>query len=184
MTLIAAVRIARLCLGVTLLWGLFYLSVRPLLLDDLRQKLFAIRDDLFDFAVDGAIDFNDRSYRELRSDINSLIRFADKLSFIRLLLAFLAAHDDHPATVAVRQWTERVRGLDPLVRNKLLQARYTALREIIFYIMRRSLILYFLFSLLKLAGLFVHAARSFLQQLPKFAEPLEAQARDELDYAA
>ncbi|HXR36729.1 MAG TPA: hypothetical protein VN754_12300 [Candidatus Binataceae bacterium] len=184
MTLIAAVRIARFCFGLSLLWTLFYLSVRSFLLDELRQKLFAIRDDLFDFAMDGAISFDDQSYRELRDDINSLIRFADKLSFMRLLLASLVVRNDHPGTVAVRHWTERVMGLDPLVRKKLLQTRHATLHEVIFYIVRRSLILYVLVSLLKVIGLFVDTVRNFIQRLPKFAEPLEAQAHDELNFAA
>lgn len=57
----------RFCFGLILLWALFYLSVRSLLLDSLRQKLFAIRDDLFDFAADGGISFEDRIYRELET---------------------------------------------------------------------------------------------------------------------
>ena len=185
MTLIAAVRIVRFCFGLILLWVLFYLSVRSLLLDSLRQKLFAIRDDLFDFAADGGISFEDQSYRELRNDINNLIRFADKLSFARLLLASWAVREDHPAMVSVRNWIERVGHLDPLVKKKLLETRNQALREVVLYIVRRSLLLNAIFSILKIVGLFAVAntVRKFNKELPKFAESLEAQAHDEFNLA-
>jgi hypothetical protein len=183
-TTIAVVQIVRFCFCLILLWALFYLSARSLLLDSLRQKLFAIRDDLFDFAADGGISFEDRSYGELRDDINNLIRFANKLSFARLVLAFRAVREDHPAMVSFRDWTERVGQLDPLVKKKLLETRHRALLEVVLYIIRRSLLLNVIFILLKTVGLFAKTTRKFNQELPKLAESLEAQARDEFNFAA
>ncbi len=186
MTIIMAVRMVRFCFGFILLWGIFYASGRSLLLDILRQRLFAIRDELFDFAADGGIEFNDPTYRELRDDINSLIRFAHKLSFVRMIFAASwTPPDDHPAVVSVRNWTERVNQLSPLARRKLFEVRAEVLGEIIVYIVRRSFVVFITISILKLIGLFVNTVRSFNnEKFPQFAESLEAQARAEYRFAS
>jgi hypothetical protein len=184
MTMVMAARIVRLCFGFGLLWALFYLSARALLLDILRQQLFAIRDELFDFAADGGIDFDEPAYRELRGDINSLIRFAHKLSFARMIFAPWGIPDDHPAAVSVRKWTERVNQLPPLARRKLFEVRAQVLDQIIVYIVRRSIIATIIISSLRIIGLFVNTVRSFNHKFPQFAESLEAQARDEYRFAS
>jgi hypothetical protein len=184
MTMIMTVRMVRLGFGFIALWALFYLSVRPFLLDILRQRLFAIRDDLFDFAADGGIEFGDSVYRELREDINNLIRFAHKLSFARMVFAPWGMPDDHPSMVSIRNWTERANQLPPLARRKLFDVRADVLQEVVSYIIRRSLILHVVISFLRLVGLFVSAVRKFNSKLPELAESLEAQARDEYRYAA
>ena len=184
MTMIMAVRMIRLCFGVTALWVLFYLSVRPLFLDLLRQRLFAIRDDLFDFAADGGIEFDDPVYRELREDINNFIRFAHKLSFARMIFAPWGMPDNHPAMVSIRNWTERANQLRPLAKRKLFDVRAEVLQEVVSYIVRRSVVVCAIVSALRLFGLFWSTVRKFNRKLPEFAESLEAQARDEYRYAA
>jgi len=134
MDMLIAVRLVRLTLGVLLIWAIFYLSIRAFLLDNLRQNLFAIRDDLFDFAADDGISFDDSSYRELRDDLNSLIRFANKVSMLRLLLAqFFGGPTD---STKIKNWIERVNQLPPLAKRKLISARMAALRELMLYILR------------------------------------------------
>lgn len=49
-------------------------------LDVFRQKLFALRDDLFDAAAAGKIDFQHPAYGMLRSTINGTIRFGHRLN--------------------------------------------------------------------------------------------------------
>jgi hypothetical protein len=53
-------------------------------LDAFRQKMFAIRDELFDFAAEGNISFDDPAYRLLRQSMNGIIRYAHQLSFFRV----------------------------------------------------------------------------------------------------
>jgi hypothetical protein len=57
-------------------------------LDAYRQQMFALRDELFDFAADGNISFNDPAYRLLRDQMNATIRFGHNLTLYRLLMTW------------------------------------------------------------------------------------------------
>jgi len=52
-------------------------------LDSFRQQMFALRDELFDFAADGNIGFDEPAYRLLRQSMNGNIRYAHQLTFFR-----------------------------------------------------------------------------------------------------
>lgn len=82
-TLISLLSIA--FLVVLLFW--FYKDYRT---DVLRQKMFKLRDSLFDEASCGKIDFNDDSYVMIRSAINGFIRFGHRLSLAEVLLLSMA----------------------------------------------------------------------------------------------
>jgi len=77
--------------GLLLLWILIFWLVPDYRVDAVRQKLFSIRDSLFDEAAAGKISFDDPSYRMLREQINNFIRVAHKLN-----LPFVAAAMLHP----------------------------------------------------------------------------------------
>ena len=57
--------------------------------DLFRQQMFALRDELFDFALEGNIDFNDPAYTQLRELMNGFIRYAHNLTAYRALVSFL-----------------------------------------------------------------------------------------------
>jgi len=67
------------------LFGRLWPSYR---LDSFRQQMFMLRDELFDYAAAGNIDFNDPAYRLLRQSMNGLIRYAHQLTFFRLCCTF------------------------------------------------------------------------------------------------
>lgn len=56
-----------------------------LLVDVVRQKLFELRDELFDLARDGKIAFDAEPYILIRTFLNGTIRFADRVSIYRIL---------------------------------------------------------------------------------------------------
>jgi hypothetical protein len=81
--------VATILLSLVALLGLTWLvfAVFPeLLLDEYRQGVFALRDELFDYAASGAIAFDDRSYGLLRSTMNGLIRYAHRMTLPRMYL--------------------------------------------------------------------------------------------------
>ncbi len=51
----------------------------------MRQLCFEARDAIFDLAAAGRLDFASADYRHIRSGIETLIRFADRISWPRLL---------------------------------------------------------------------------------------------------
>jgi hypothetical protein len=57
--------------------------------DLFRQQMFCLRDELFDFAADRKIDFNDPAYILLRQLMNGFIRYAHNLTPFRTFMAFL-----------------------------------------------------------------------------------------------
>jgi hypothetical protein len=57
--------------------------------DMFRQQMFAIRDELFDFAMDDNIDFEHPAYILLRQLMNGFIRYAHNLTPFRTILSFL-----------------------------------------------------------------------------------------------
>jgi hypothetical protein len=58
-------------------------------MDLFRQQMFAIRDELFDFAAEGNVKFDEPAYLLLRQLMNGFIRYAHNLTPYRTLMAFL-----------------------------------------------------------------------------------------------
>ena len=54
-----------------------------------RQEMFAVRDELFDFAADDGISFEDPAYIQLRQLFNGFIRYAHNLTPFRVFMSFL-----------------------------------------------------------------------------------------------
>lgn len=57
-----------------------------------RQIIFEKRDELFDLAAKGKLDFASDEYRTIRCALEGLIRFAHELTWPRLLLFMLLRH--------------------------------------------------------------------------------------------
>ncbi len=55
-------------------------------LDSFRQEMFIIRDELFDYAADGNVGFDDPAYRLLRRSMNGFIRYAHQLTFFKVCM--------------------------------------------------------------------------------------------------
>lgn len=73
-------------------------------IDLFRQRMFAIRDELWDFAATGKIGFDDPAYTLLRQLMNGFIRYAHNLTPYRILLSFFRWK--YTLREPVGQWTE------------------------------------------------------------------------------
>jgi hypothetical protein len=58
-------------------------------LDCFRQKMFSVRDELFDYAAAGNISFDDPAYVLLRRQMNGMIRFGHRLTLFRGLVTWM-----------------------------------------------------------------------------------------------
>jgi hypothetical protein len=91
-------------------------------LDALREKLFELRGELFNYASSRAVSFDDPAYAKLRVVMNIMIRFAHKFTFSRVALIFLFRrvfenlHLDNP----LAEWQRAVSTL-PEDRQKILR---------------------------------------------------------------
>lgn len=81
--------------------------------DRLRQEMFIVRDQLFDDAARGLVDFNHPAYGYLRTTMNGFIRFAHRLSIWHILFTFLLARKNGMKQVREHnnRWQEMTRGL-------------------------------------------------------------------------
>lgn len=87
-----------------------------------RQKLFEIRDALFDYAAAGNIAFTHPAYAMVRSTINGFIRHAHRISVVQMI-AFLFLSRRDRLTILTdsfdKRWAVATRDLDAGVRNHL-----------------------------------------------------------------
>jgi len=77
-----------LAVSILALYATLRFMIRPLLIERLRQKLFAIRRGLFLYAYDNKIAFEDRAYVHLRGRINVMLREAAQLSLLQVMLTY------------------------------------------------------------------------------------------------
>jgi|ERR1035437_4642099 hypothetical protein len=74
------------------LCSIVFFRILPIFrLDSFRQKMFAVRDEMFDFAAKGAISFDDPAYVLLRKHMNGMIRYGHHLTVFRMLMTALIA---------------------------------------------------------------------------------------------
>ena len=111
-------------IAVLLGWAFFFFGMMPVFrLDWYRQQLFAIRDELFDYAEAGHISFDDPAYMLLRSQMNAMIRYGHQMTVFRLLMTY-CAEAGSPAKPQSPGWNERWRAAldsleDSIVREQL-----------------------------------------------------------------
>ena len=79
-----AIEICHIATNAILLWVAWHFLWRRARQERLRQDLFELRDQLFDYARSGSIGFSDRAYVLLRTNINSMLRFAHLMSATRI----------------------------------------------------------------------------------------------------
>ena len=112
--LIAAVGAA----GCWTLWFYLYKEYRA---SAVREDLFALRGELFLFAADGAIAFDDPSYKELRQRLNAMIRFAHRINLLTLIFATRSARHNPGRDVSYAEWLESLRRLPQDTQEKMEQ---------------------------------------------------------------
>lgn len=119
-------------LGLVALWGVA-LRWRAYKVDKLRQEIFNLRGELFDFARVGGVSFSNRSYARLRLLLNSMIRFAHELSFVRLA-ATLALEHRRPMLTIEPSFADQLRAdtldEDARIRMEEIHNRLTKLVRI------------------------------------------------------
>jgi len=103
--------------GLVLLWIVVYFGWRPYRIDNLRQRLFELRDELFLAAADGELSFDDSAYQILRDRLNAVIRFAHTVTLTRSVLYRLEGTDVEGLR---EKWLQAVAKLSDKQRQHLL----------------------------------------------------------------
>jgi len=79
-------------LGLAVLWVLYAWLYRSYRVDLFRQRVFVLRDELFDLAADGKIQYAHPAYGILRTTLNGSIRFAHRCSFLEFAFFAVLTH--------------------------------------------------------------------------------------------
>ena len=103
------------------LWAFYSFAYRDYRRDVYRQKLFRLRNELFDLAAAGEISFETPAYQTLRTTINGFIRFAHRMQFggFVIFLALEESANDETPHVFAQQWEKQLGELAPPTAVKL-----------------------------------------------------------------
>ena len=91
--------------------------------DALRENLFTLRGELFDFAAKGGVPFDHKAYTLLRLKMNGMIRFAHRVSYARLALSLIFFFYSKPEelTRPHKEWREALATLSQESQKQLLE---------------------------------------------------------------
>lgn len=109
-----------------------------------RQRLFALREELFDYAREGNISFSHPAYQLQRNFLNGFIRYAHRLTLLQVCITFhrwQTLGDEH-ALSWHKKWET---ALEPLPQPAEVQMRafhYRAVAEIVLHLIMGSPILW------------------------------------------
>ena len=104
---------------VALLWAILVFKIIPdARLDGFRQKMFSIRDEMFDYAADGKISFDHPAYVMLRHQMNGFIRHGHQLTVFRCLMT-LAIRKVQGADLDTSWHSEWEKSLDSLQSDEI-----------------------------------------------------------------
>ncbi len=104
------------------------LSLLPAVrLDGFRQDMFAVRDELFDYAATGNISFSDPAYNLLRQLMNGYIRYGHQLTFFRICMTVFQAKVMGNTKELV--WTTKWEKALANISDKKVRASLTAFHE-------------------------------------------------------
>lgn len=97
------------------LWVLYFVWFKEYMQDYTRQELFKLRDELFDYAADGQIAFDDEAYLTTRTLINGVIRFTHSISLTHWLMMLLCsdANEKHYAKQFSIRFSAAIAKLNP-----------------------------------------------------------------------
>ena len=104
--------------GIVGIWVIWHYLWKPQRVDLFRQRLFALRDELFDMAASGEISFDAPAYTRLRVLLNGRIQYAQRISF-PLLIVSMIIMKEAPKSSRV-DWQQTLNGLPDGPHQKLL----------------------------------------------------------------
>jgi hypothetical protein len=119
----AAVTVLASTISIFLLALFFFWLYRDYRMDLFRQRLFSLRDELFDVAQAGALPFAHPAYGLLRMTLNGFIRFGGRLGMVTVLWLVWSRPDRWLGAAGhrgfVQRWDESSRELNAETKTKL-----------------------------------------------------------------
>lgn len=95
-------------------------------IDLFRERMFALRDQLFDFAAAGGVSFDHPAYGLLRSTMNGYIRFAHRMLPLNILILIVLTKGgpNYEATFGFeKRWGRAIADLDEPAKKLMVECR-------------------------------------------------------------
>lgn len=142
------------------LWIFYFWFYQRYTVDNTRQELFAIRDEMFDFAAAGNISFDHPAYIMLRRTMNGMIRFSHKLNLITLIAILVVERKNNGGREFQKQLASTLSDIEPSIKEKMYCYHYSMNTITIKHFIKNSLILI-------LALIFIGIVIAFLKGMGK-----------------
>lgn len=109
-----ALHVLRFCLVLFVVWLVWYQFWIPSRVDSFRQRLFELRDELFEYAKAGNREFTDPAYVNLRRAINALIRYGHRVTISKILIGMVVLKNSgrSPMTNDAAEWEKHVAAIE------------------------------------------------------------------------
>ena len=105
--------------------------------DRFREEMFALRDEMFDFAASGGIAFGHPAYGRLRLTMNGFARRASRLGLMEVVLFRLLSRRDRDEIAKFdTDWEKALDGLDDTARRRLNDFRDRMRQVVIAHLFR------------------------------------------------
>lgn len=155
------------------LWSVAYPSMR---VEEFRQKIFKLRNDLFDKASKGEISFDDKMYAIVRNTMNGVIKDADSITLADMFAKFFLVARHKPNS-EYKQIVESALNALPAERREIYQRSMNRLSmEMIAFIGKRGLFVYALVCLFRIFNGVLNVSSRIKKILVPAAEMTECQA--------
>ena len=126
-------------------WWLYFFEYRPLVVAQTRQRLFRVRDELFQKAATGIVAFDSEAYRIIRRMLNGSIRFTHELTLLHAVLLLMRSRSKDVRQDALKLHSHLKQEIDRLPSEDAKQAITRAFLEmhicLLTHIINNSLVL-------------------------------------------
>ena len=167
------IHVLRFCLVLFIAWLIWYQFWIPYRIDYFRQRLFKLRDELFEYANAGNLEFTHLAYTDLRLTINALIRYGHRVTIWRIVMsmASLARSGDSHMANGYIEWKEQTERIE----NEETRNRIYAFRNEISKIMAAHMVLISPMTIAVVAAIaiYLRASKKMLKSLSAARERIE-----------
>lgn len=128
-----------------LLWFLWFVLIKDLVLDFFRHKLFGVRDKLFRITMNESMkmNFSHPLYKALRNQFNDTIRFGHKIDFLEMTIFAFLNKTSYPKSrivskryVDITEMISRIKNIE--TKNSILKIVNEYENTVIFYMLISS----------------------------------------------
>jgi hypothetical protein len=133
-------------------------SYKKYCVDELRQRIFHVRDDLFDYASQGHIGFDNVAYMMTRTYLNGSIRFAERMTLVKLIVgSHILKHYKSSFDSELKQ---SLKTLNPEQRGKIEKSIVLSVEHTITYLAKKNFLVITIFTITKILGVCYKLIRS------------------------